>query len=752
MDAIRSVLLCFIFNDFERSSTIKGHLGSLRVFQLKMWIFLVFVLSATCLPFPWEDAFNRGTIILKKGQTYEIDQPIKWSGIEKLIISGSGSTVVINSTLKEYPIFTLDGCSTWIWESVNIHGSEHTTLFKMIGGSFFQMRGCHVTCSNREEISIMGDVSNIVLENNIFFTGNILTQFFDAQFTNKTKLTLTNNQWQGNYSLHDSGSASIVSDRNRWPRGPLDASWLQSGGFYHPEDDELCLPPVLHTDPNTTYTACLVSWFLEAIKIQDSRNFGIALLHPVEGVINDSELPAIWFFRGKHEIDMGGTPWDPHTIGSMINSTTIIKGLDSGWSQEKLQILVMRNSTLEFHGLVLRDKPRMIDVSVTTETSHFFILQSKLAETDIVATGNGHVHVQDSVISDFVLSASTFWGSGNILKQGRIITQPYAGHIQFSQMQDTEYHVSPFYLGNEPNYRLRFARNIWSGSSDIVFATTLSKEISMDQDTVESSRLARKLAYSPYIVTKGLLGRPRSLVGHIWPSSLEEPVQCPDGTTPGLTDNSGAHTFCVPCSSPRLSKGGVCNNLRAMEIALQDIDDEFAVTSQQRLGDAQAFFQADTSYLNFYTREKMQQDCYTCAALCLNIPPDQIETYMFTLPRLLQPKNESTTTECSKCALYCADLSGCASLCVPLEYQLLIAVGIFLLAIIPMGICFLVFFKPQRIMVEQSSHTKFYNCPYDPKHQIPEGGTYCPICGSDAVSLFPEKRERNRLEYDEKRQ
>jgi hypothetical protein len=268
----------------------------------------------------------------------------------------------------------------------------------------------------------------------------------------------------------------------------------------------------------------------------------------------------------------------------------------------------------------------------------------------------------------------------------------------------------------------------------------------MDQDTIESTRLARKLTYSPYISAKGITGT-RNLMGHIWPSHAEEPAQCPDGTTPGMPDHLGAHTYCVPCANPKLSRDGLCDNVRAMEVALQDMDDSFNNPSRMRLG-AEAVFVADTSYLNFYTREKIVEDCMTCAALCLDVPPEQINTHLFTLPELMNASHSAnTTTYCTKCALYCADLSGCASLCVPLEYQLLIILASFLAMIIPLTICFCLFFKPQRVILENSKYTGTMRCPVNSEHTVPEDAAYCPTCGADVNSMFPEPAAPNRLQY-----
>jgi hypothetical protein len=230
-----------------------------------------------------------------------------------------------------------------------------------------------------------------------------------------------------------------------------------------------------------------------------------------------------------------------------------------------------------------------------------------------------------------------------------------------------------------------------------------------------------------------------SLIGYIWPEFSDHPSKCPDGTSPGMADIHGIYTRCVLCENPELSKDGVCNNVRKMEASLEIREEDHVSQSPIRMGTS-ASFVADTSYTWYFSKEKIKEDCYTCAALCLGIAPDQIETYNFTLPQLLEPKPSNTATECSKCALYCADLSGCASLCVPLEFQILAILAAFLSFVLPFLLCFCIFFRPRRVQVEKSHYEGFIRCPFNPEHMVPEGSNYCPQCGVriDAIDPVPD--------------
>lgn len=553
--------------------------------------------------------------------------------------------------------------------------------------------------------------------------------------SNSTRITIRDNEWIGNYKIADPGRSVVSATNNLFPESGTNAKWLTAGPFRHPDSRELCYKPSSHDDYNSTYTACSNSWFLEAIDLQAKGNWAPIAFSPIE-IRGDVDLPRTWLFKGDQDIDFGGHAWEPKFIEVAPNTTVTLRGLEQGWSEYRLQILILRGSTLELNELVLRGEEKIIDVAVTSETSHFFVMRSNVDGASIVGSGIGHVHVQDSSFSDFILTAGTLWASGNVFKDGKVVTQPYLGHTQYSDIRSTEYHVSPFYLGQEPNYRHRLVHNIWRENSDIILAKEMSKEIAIEEDIVESARLARKLAYSPYIKAKNLFAGDNAPLflkpplGSIWPEDSHKPVQCPDGTAPGLPDRTGAHTMCIPCLNPKLSKGGSCNNIRELDLLFDQ------PASTIRLGaDGDPVFVADTSYLNWQKRSTIKNDCYTCAALCLGVPVDQLDNYTFTLPQLLEPnRSVDHTTQCSKCALYCADLSGCESLCVPLLWQILIILAGFLVVVIPLAIAGFILLKPTSVFIEPSDAASKFNCPAC-GFGVESGSTFCPTCGAKVNSF-----------------
>lgn len=499
-----------------------------------LFLLVLLVEYTISIPFPAEP--NGDTIFLQQGQTYEIGVPIMWKGLKKLVISGAGATLQINDSLIGEDVFSMEG-ETWIWEAVNIKGPASASLLNFKGPSgFLQIRGCYWSTQAHIDIKVVGKLSNLVLENNLFQTkGQNSTFVLSSQKVRK--VTWKNNEWGGNYSFHEPLPAERADiERNRWPKTPIHASYLEAGGFYHPGDDVWCLPPDLHSGINDTYTACLDSWFVSAFEMQTKGELGAILYHPTDSVLEDQEIPTLWFFRGHHEIDFDGNLWEPSSLTVFVNSTAILSGLEAGWSHSRIQILAMQNATLELKELILTDKH--VDIGALTSTSHVFFEFCKLHRVDMISAGLGHVHVQDSHMKEFVLSAPIVWSSGNVLEAGRIITQPYSGHMQYSQLKNTDYHISPFYLGSEPAYRVRFVRNQWKGESDLILSSSLSKTIEIHEDMIESTKLARKMAFSPRLSANNLkdaVSRPLFAtppVGHIWPSG-STPKKCPDGTFPG---------------------------------------------------------------------------------------------------------------------------------------------------------------------------------------------------------------------------
>jgi hypothetical protein len=631
-------------------------------------ILLFIVHYCLAIPFPTVPIDN--TIYLQHGKTYQVDSPIVWTDYKRLIISGAGATVQINESLINQTVFSMVG-EKWIWEAVNIKGSSMEHILNMSVSTergFLQIRGCYWSTSAQNDITVTGSLDLFVLQNNLFQNKGFSAPFFDID-SSIGRLIWTNNQWQGNYSMYSALPAEKMEvERNRWPKGTTHASFFDAGPFYHPEDDLWCLPPGLYSSLDQPYVACLNSWFLKAFDLQTQGNnsFKEITYHPVQDIIDDQDLPSLWTFTGRHEIDFDGYSWNPASLTTFVNSSIILKGLEAGWDRQHMNILVMHNSTLELRDLALQGPDMVIDIAVLTSSSHIFFDTCHLSGTNMIGTGLGHVHVQDSKLQDFLLSAPTIWGSENVLVNGKIITQPYTGHLQYSRLQNTDYHVSPFYLGTEPLYRVKFIRNIWEGTSDIVLSSTLSGAVQIDEDVIESAKLARKVAFSSKIIANGLRDREsRPLLasapsGHIWPSGAT-PTRCPDGTTPGVRDDMYVPTKCVPCTRPEKSKDGVCDNVRSIDLIPE-------TPPMGRLGStiqSAGYYSPDTSYYRFIAGDKIRSDCYTCTALCLGLQPDQLNTTQFTLIELLEPGNH--TTYCSKCALYCADVSGCASYCLTFE-------------------------------------------------------------------------------------
>lgn len=616
---------------------------------------------------------------------------------------------------------------------------------------FLQVRNCNWTTDGALDVSITGRLGTFVLENNVFQNKDRGSNFLSIDDP-ASKIVWKHNEWKGNYTLAKPMKAEkAILDRNKWPTSGVHITWLNSGTFYHDEDGAWCIPPEEHLDNGTTYVACLNAWFMKSFEMQTHNTGNIVdiVYHPMANAIDDEELPGMWFFRGTHRINFDDREWEPKAMTAMAGSRVVLSGLGMGWNYREVQISAMRNATIELKGLKLTGPDKTIDISASTETSHVFFELCKITQVDIIATGRGHVHIQDSHLKKFVLSAPTIWGSGNILEGGRMVTQPYAGHMLYTALTDTDYHVSPFYLGVEPFYRLRFIRNRWGGTSDLVLAGALSKTIEVDEDIVESPRLARKMAFSPKIratnlfdfIQRPLLASPPA--GHIWPSG-NNPQKCPDGTSPGYIDEMGAPTKCLPCAHPDRSKDGLCDNVRQIDLLGNEGPKSSPTPPSMRLGALDLSNLADTSGYRYLSEETIREDCYTCTAMCLGVTREEMDTKQFTLLELLQPASADKSDICTKCALYCADISGCASFCLTFE-SFLIGLGIALLIIGLPFFCFAcICLRSKTIKIKRVQ-------PLDRLcrngHPVAKKWLYCPQCQEPLdhrLTIVPEIQKKAR--------
>ena len=623
----------------------------------KYLLFLsLYFLLIHAIPFPTDIIDD--TIHLRKGETYEITESVIWRDNERVIIMGNGAEITVNNVTGT--VFSMKG-SKWILDSVRVIGNGFAKLFELNVTSnfgFLQIRSCYWSCDADTDITVNGRLSHFVLQNSLFENNRQHPHFFSTS-QNVAKYIWNNNVWNGNYSISLYGDVhEIQFERNTWKQAHVSAEIANNGSFYHPEDGNLCNPP--DKDMETQYVACTNKWFLDALNQGKSR---IKYSVP-ENIEGDVEIPDTWIFDRSHEIDWNGFSWETTSVTVHSNVKLIAKNHIGTW--KSVHFFVMKNASVEISDSTITDSN--MEIAIITDSSHFFFELCNIEKSQIIGTGIGHVHVQDTNMKDFMVTAPSMWASGNILSDGRIVTQSYMGHIQYSYLKNVKYFLSPFYLGNEPISRMQFIRNKWEGDSDLIIPHSLSNPISVTGDIIIPHDLARKMTLSPKIRGNGLIdGNDRPLLanppkGHVWAHG-ETPQKCPDGFHPGGKDEMGIPVNCVTCDRPERSSDGICDNLRKMDL----IPDDLSLV----LGSARAYL-PETSYYRFIAGDRIRTDCYSCAALCLGIDPSELDYVQFTLPQLL---NNTTHTEyCSKCALYCADVSGCASYCMTFETILIIII------------------------------------------------------------------------------
>lgn len=698
----------------------------------------------TAIPFPSVPVDD--TIYLQKGEKYEIDTEMVWTDYPRLIISGSGATVHIDPKMEGKTVFFMTG-EKWIWESVNIRATNVSNVLSMnVEGKkgFLQIRGCFWATESEVDLQVNGRLEHFVLQNNLFANKRDNPAFIDFSDT-VGKLVWKNNQWNGNYSMFKTlPSTKRDFERNRFPKANVHSDFLYGGSFYHPEDDSWCIPPEQHTQVNDTFVACLNGWFLEALKMQNDPLSTMKKIayNPVKSAIEDYELPTAWTFQGKHDIDFQGNEWGPSMLTVFANANVTLSGLEAGWNHLHIQILGMKNSTLIFRNLNLQGPDKMINIGALTDTSHVFFEMCNIQDVEILGTGLGHVHMQDSVLKDFLLSAPAVWGSGNVMKNGRVVTQPYVGHLQYSQLRDTDYHISPFYLGTEPSYRMKFVRNSWHGKSDLIVSHSMTKSIRMNEDVVESEKLAMKIAFSPKVIARGLknvdkkplMGAPTP--GHVWAKG-EQAQKCPDGFHPSFPDSMNIPTRCAPCQNPLRSRDGECDNIREIDAyTIYELPREKVMMGYSPTSD----YTPEVAYSKMIAGGEMREECLTCTATCLGLEREDLNRTLFTFDQWMRRNH---TEYCDGCALWCMRVAKCENYCLTfisfttgaIIALLLVGGPFFLFA----SICLRA--KTVRVKVRDDNDKYCKNCGEGNRRNA----KFCTFCGQDQSSfLQPEIIAANR--------
>lgn len=205
----------------------------------------------------------------------------------------------------------------------------------------------------------------------------------------------------------------------------------------------------------------------------------------------------------------------------------------------------------------------------------------------------------------------------------------------------------------------------------------------------------------------------------------------------GTPDSIGAFTECKPCSNPAKSKDGQCDNVRDMDLML----DELPLPSGNRLGFTPSDLQwlPDTSYYRFIAGDKIKEDCYTCTALCLGLQDSsELDTHCFMLTQLLQPLSANHTEYCSKCALYCSDISGCASFCMTFETFAIGMVIAFLIVGLPFLIFAVICLRAKTIRVQLRDALADRTC--DQGHPVSKTDNFCHMCGIPLGGFLKHER------------
>lgn len=283
--------------------------------------------------------------------------------------------------------------------------------------------------------------------------------------------------------------------------------------------------------------------------------------------------------------------------------------------------------------------------------------------------------------------------------------------------RDTEYHVSPYYLGVEPMYRLDFISNTWTGSSDLLVSPLFTKKIQMSLDVIHSAKMGRKLSSSRSIFTKKVTdpyNRPigtSAPAGYIWKTG-SSPEMCPDGFWPGRLDDFGVPVQCIQCTYPKNSMNGECDNVKVSHMSMGSTLE----------------FNPDASYY-LQTPQSEFDECTQAAALCLGIDPAYINETDFTLEAWMNVSGNGDY--CRKAGLYCMGICRCESYCVTSDIFILGYIFSYGIVGFVIFICFCCICRESRIYVTVRDGVNNSQCMGDEvSHPCNYEHNFCRVCGA----------------------
>jgi hypothetical protein len=695
--------------------------------------FVQLLVTVDCIPFPFVPQDD--VIKLDRFTIYEVNDTVRWSDLSKLSVYGNGATVIAEGDFNDKNVFEFTGVG-WVWESVNIRVGRAKSVFEMTSTSdeaYLQMRASSMDSSSEIDIVIHNRMDRFILQGNQFNNDRNGSIFFNSDI-NVANMFWKSNKWNGTYDIHYDGDLSKSDiERNRWFVNSVHSNVLTSGTYFK-SDDTWCIPPEFHLNKSEVYEACNVRWFLNAFHARGADRFSVIRYSPTENEREGTVMPSEWTFQRDVELDLNDNPWNVTSMTIENDARVKIEGVTRGWESDTIQIISKRNSTVDIRQLHLEGPNREISITFTSDTSHVFFMQSEIKDVTVLGNGLGNVHIQDSRVDNCVISSPVLWASGNVFKGGRVITQPYSGHMMHSSLTDTDYHVSPFYLGEEPRYRILFSRNRWEGQSDLSVSSALTKSVQIHDDVVSSARLAKKISFSNKIEARGVVdtkNRPIMLAGgdgKIWKNG-DKPESCPDGSYPGIKDDMGIFVDCLRCPHPERSKNGMCDNMSDLDVISSRLSSQSSSDLSGATNTPGQYALNDMSVYHFRSVQDVHKDCVDCVAMCLDIDPSQVNTTTFTLGQFMYGTRTDNQELCMKCALYCGDFSGTESFCVTIKVLmgviLLAAIGIF----VPMFIVAYVILKTRKVRNIVLSSVGEEDCTScgEPVHKYDH---YCAKCGS----------------------